>query len=398
MLFNHILSSALRAAAITPRYGGAPQEAGPARHRREARSARRGGVLAAVVVPAQADHLAAILAALLAHRALVIALAAGQPPRARPGRHSGRLGHFSHDRHSPIENGRPAPNWLAQHPQTLPAPTDTTEHLRQLPQQHGPPLSVSSAKPALDLDDNHCRNPISGFRIGRVVSSCRDTPEFFDGVQVLGPVLDQHVSPTLPWRADYLQDADSPAFGVTAARCRRAPHVIDGEDDVGHLGRSGPLQRVRVHGRKHSIAGGTCVGKIVTVEYVDDLDDVPVDAGSVDTVEFSYRGDTYSLILTAANGAQFDKDIARYIKAAKKAAIREARGARNDDRRTPAQSAKPKSRPRPLATARTAAPVVKPSGRERTRAIREWATANGHNVSARGRIAATVIEAYDAAH
>jgi Lsr2 len=40
------------------------------------------------------------------------------------------------------------------------------------------------------------------------------------------------------------------------------------------------------------------------------------------------------------------------------------------------------------------------SGRSRqdTQAIREWAQANGHKVSDRGRIAASVVEAYEAAH
>lgn len=35
---------------------------------------------------------------------------------------------------------------------------------------------------------------------------------------------------------------------------------------------------------------------------------------------------------------------------------------------------------------------------ERTTRIREWARENGHEVSDRGRIAGSVIEAYDAAH
>lgn len=35
---------------------------------------------------------------------------------------------------------------------------------------------------------------------------------------------------------------------------------------------------------------------------------------------------------------------------------------------------------------------------ERTARIREWARENGHEVSDRGRIAGSVIEAYDAAH
>lgn len=140
------------------------------------------------------------------------------------------------------------------------------------------------------------------------------------------------------------------------------------------------------------------MGKIVTVEYVDDLDGVPIDAAAVDTVEFSYRGDAYSLVLTADNGAQFDEDIARYVKAAKKAATREARKARNDSRPERRRTAKPTTRTRPKTTSRTAAPAAKISGSERNRAIREWPTANGHNVSPRGRLAEAVIEAYDAAH
>lgn len=144
------------------------------------------------------------------------------------------------------------------------------------------------------------------------------------------------------------------------------------------------------------------MGKIVTVEYVDDLDGVSIDERSVDTVEFSYRGDSYSLVLTVDNGAQFDKDIARYIKAARKAANRAARGTRNVSRLTPQQAAKPtarpRPRPRPKSTSRSAAPAAETAGPERTRVIREWAKANGYNVSPRGRVAASVIDAYDAAH
>jgi hypothetical protein len=38
------------------------------------------------------------------------------------------------------------------------------------------------------------------------------------------------------------------------------------------------------------------------------------------------------------------------------------------------------------------------SNRDQTAAIREWARANGHQVSDRGRIPKSVIEAYQAAH
>lgn len=139
------------------------------------------------------------------------------------------------------------------------------------------------------------------------------------------------------------------------------------------------------------------VGKIVTIEYVDDLAGVSIDPSSVDSVRFSYRGQDYTLILTRENGAQFDKDISRYIKAAKKAQSRDARAAqkavsstsRKVDARVQASRRKP---------ARSKVQQATRSGPERTRAIRQWASENGHNISARGRIPAAIIAAYDAAH
>jgi hypothetical protein len=139
------------------------------------------------------------------------------------------------------------------------------------------------------------------------------------------------------------------------------------------------------------------VGKIVTIEYVDDLEGTSIDAESVDTVDFSYRGQDYTLVLTKKNGAQFDKDVSRYITAAKKAQSRDARTARKTAKpaprkaRTPIPSTRRKASPRKRAEA-----VI--SGPERTRAIRQWAADNGHTVSTRGRMPAAVLQAYDAAH
>lgn len=139
------------------------------------------------------------------------------------------------------------------------------------------------------------------------------------------------------------------------------------------------------------------MGKIVTIEYVDDFDGTSIDAESVDTVEFSYRGQEYSLVLTKKNGAQFDKDISRYITAAKKAQARDARAARKPAKPTPRKAAGARTPTRrKAASRRTASAAV--SGPERTRAIRKWAADNGHTVSTRGRIPAAVLQAYDAAH
>ena len=142
--------------------------------------------------------------------------------------------------------------------------------------------------------------------------------------------------------------------------------------------------------------GGTRVGKIVTIEYFDDLDGVSIGADSVDTVEFSYRGKDYSLVLTNKNGAQFDKDVARYIRAAKKAQARDAKATRTPHRVEPRKAPSTKTAPAPKAASRKK-PAAAPDP-QRTRSIREWASANGHTVSARGRIPAVVVDAYDAAH
>jgi hypothetical protein len=138
------------------------------------------------------------------------------------------------------------------------------------------------------------------------------------------------------------------------------------------------------------------VGKIVTVEYIDDIDGVSVDAESVDTVEFSYRGKDYTLVLTKKNGAQFDKDVARYIRAAKKAQARDERPARTKLRpATRVATKKPVAKGK-ASRGNSVSPAA--TGPQRAQAIREWAAHNGHAVSARGRIPAAIAQAYDAAN
>jgi hypothetical protein len=138
------------------------------------------------------------------------------------------------------------------------------------------------------------------------------------------------------------------------------------------------------------------VGRKVTTEYVDDLDGVPIAEKSVDTVEFSYRGQEYTLDLTKKNGMQFDKDMARYIAAATNAQTPPTTGTPRRPK-SPAASAgvmTPRSR-RSTAARKKTATATKDTGRNRE--IRDWAANNGHSVSPRGRIPSAVIEAFDAA-
>ena len=110
-----------------------------------------------------------------------------------------------------------------------------------------------------------------------------------------------------------------------------------------------------------------------TVRFVDDLDGSEASG----TFDFSLEGRNYQIDLSDENAAKLRDVLAPYVGAARKAGGR-GRG------RAPRQTAV----------------VEKParSNREETAAIRQWARENGHQVSERGRIPKSVIEAYQAAN
>jgi len=90
------------------------------------------------------------------------------------------------------------------------------------------------------------------------------------------------------------------------------------------------------------------------------------------TVDFAYRGQSYTIDLTDQEAEKFDKAMAFYIDFATKIGGR-------------SQSSRRRS------TSRS-------SSSDDLGAIREWARANGYKVSDRGRISASVREAYAAAN
>ena len=110
--------------------------------------------------------------------------------------------------------------------------------------------------------------------------------------------------------------------------------------------------------------------RIVTM-LVSDLSGDEMQAGSGETITFSYRGVDYTIDLTDKEAKGFDKSIAMYLEHATRVG-----GGR----------------------AKRSAPVAT-SGRssQELSNIRAWARANGHPVSERGRLKAEVIEAYQAA-
>jgi hypothetical protein len=111
------------------------------------------------------------------------------------------------------------------------------------------------------------------------------------------------------------------------------------------------------------------VAQKVETLLVDDLDG----SKAAETVSFALEGRQYEIDLSADNAARLRDHLAGFIAAAR-------RGARS-------------KRTRPDTTKATARPTA--SDREQAAAIRDWARQNGHEVSDRGRIPHSVLDAYN---
>nr|WP_181784195.1 Lsr2 family protein [Pseudonocardia pini] len=108
------------------------------------------------------------------------------------------------------------------------------------------------------------------------------------------------------------------------------------------------------------------MARVTEVTLVDDLDGGKAD----ETVSFALDGKSFEIDLSAEHAAQLRDAIAPYVGAAR----RTSAGGRR-------QSVAPE----------TAAPA---KSREENAAIREWAKANGFDVSERGRLRSDVVQAY----
>jgi hypothetical protein len=113
------------------------------------------------------------------------------------------------------------------------------------------------------------------------------------------------------------------------------------------------------------------------VMVVDDItgDTLPENQGQ--TVRFGLDGQDYEIDLSAEHAAEFRDAVRKYIHAGRRVGQTQSRAIRGRA---------------------TAPPTPAPSPRRDTAAIREWARAHGHQVSDRGRISSTVLEAYAARH
>ena len=114
----------------------------------------------------------------------------------------------------------------------------------------------------------------------------------------------------------------------------------------------------------------TPMAQKVTTHLVDDLTGDTIEDGKGRTIAFGFDGTHYEIDLTDDNADALREAFSDYIAAARKVTGRSNR----------------------------AGSVPKRGNSEELAKIREWANANGHDVSSRGRISQAVRDAYDAAH
>lgn len=112
------------------------------------------------------------------------------------------------------------------------------------------------------------------------------------------------------------------------------------------------------------------MAQITEVRLLDDLDG----GEAAESVAFSLDGKSYEIDLSERHAAALRDAFAPFVSSARRAGGSAVASRQKIPTLTSARAGRP---------------------REETAAIREWATANGLEVSARGRIPSTVLEAYE---
>ena len=99
------------------------------------------------------------------------------------------------------------------------------------------------------------------------------------------------------------------------------------------------------------------------------IDDIDGGSAAV-SVQFAYEGKSYEIDLNKRNAKKFDDSMKPWISAGRRVTAKSGTARRSTTASDPAYLAQ----------------------------VRAWAKANGHDVSARGRIAQQTLDAYKAAH
>lgn len=113
------------------------------------------------------------------------------------------------------------------------------------------------------------------------------------------------------------------------------------------------------------------MAKQVIIRLNDDLD--PTQEATAGTVLFGHNGVDYEIDLSEENAAKLNDALAPFVAAA---------------RRVTSGPRRRRSRSSATGTKDSGLPLAE---------IREWAQANGHKVSNRGRVSAEIVRLYDAA-
>ena len=112
------------------------------------------------------------------------------------------------------------------------------------------------------------------------------------------------------------------------------------------------------------------MAKTIIEQITDDIDG----SANAKTVTFSFDGSEYSIDLSTKNRAALEKALKPYLDHASQQSRRSSRAPRRSRSTSPAK------------------------GQPDLGAVREWARANGHTVSDRGRVSGVIQAAFDAAH
>lgn len=105
----------------------------------------------------------------------------------------------------------------------------------------------------------------------------------------------------------------------------------------------------------------------VSITLVSDLTGTEIAEGKGETVTFALDGSTFELDLTTSEAKELRKAFDKYVSVARK--VGRAKGSRS---------------------------TTSKHSKEELANVRAWAKANGHDVSERGRIASSVMDAYTA--
>jgi hypothetical protein len=112
--------------------------------------------------------------------------------------------------------------------------------------------------------------------------------------------------------------------------------------------------------------------KVIT-EFIDDIDGSPAER----TFTFAVDGTNYEIDLSADNITEFKSAIGGFIESARK-----VKGSRSSEGRRTRNAGVDGGRQSPA----------------QTRAVRDWARQHGHSINDRGRIPASIQQAFDQAH